>query len=482
MKHAITRIAQNRVKSGVKGKSNKGCMGWYDKHNNRTYDSPHCDPDITPHNHHIIGSGDTQRDFEELCIKHGIDPDKPCAQKNQVYAFDAIFAASGEHWIRDETTTHGWNQEQLDQFIDGVKAFIDKEFPDKCFSLEMHLDESSPHMHAMIAPITERLDKKTGEMKHVMSYNEVMGGSKFRMTELQDSYYECMKDQGFDRGVKGSKAKHVKPADYYAQKAKEEAEKLELSNKIDNKVNKVLKEEPKGLVNKALKSGEFTDKLKETIKEQADTIKALKSAPDAKIAKLESTNKSLSAQLVKVEHENRSLNNIFNLSKNNLLMRGYQKLEKAYKKIKEKVNSLEIDNKKVHELYDTYFNKWKESDAKVIALTDEVKQLNDKLSAGKSEEEKLLLAQIDAMKKHSEELEESTEVIRNLAKEVIDNYPDSHVKTDYEERYLNATQAHDNKYEEFLAVEDGEPEFDTSNAKQAAMAHHNIELNIKHEL
>ena len=56
----------------------------------------------------------------------------------------------------------------------------------------LHLDETTPHIHAMIIPIDER-----GKL----NARAFLGGTRDRMVELQTSYAEAVKSFGLERGI-----------------------------------------------------------------------------------------------------------------------------------------------------------------------------------------------------------------------------------------------------------------------------------------
>src|SRR5690554_1582129 len=252
MATAIMRLAGTKHKTTTGGKTGgSSSLGGYDKHNDRTYDSPHVDPTLTQYNQQIIGSGNTYQDFVDHCTERGINPNKPCRQKDQIYAFDAMFTASPDFWQHDQNSPHGWDQKQIDQFVSGVKDFLNQEFPGQCISLEVHLDETSPHIHAMLVPTIERTNKKTGEHEHVISYKDVLGGSKFQMSDMQNAYHDHVKHLGLERGVVGSKSKHQKPGQYYSQQAAQEEKALEAAREAAEQAKDTLNKAPSSLTQKA---------------------------------------------------------------------------------------------------------------------------------------------------------------------------------------------------------------------------------------
>lgn len=116
-----------------------------------------------------------------------------------------------------------------DLFKDWVKQnynFIAKEFGEEnMVRFSLHLDEKTPHIHAVTVPITD--DGR-------LSAKEVIGNSK-KMEERQDRYAEAMEKYGLERGMKKTGVKHENQHQYYKrlQKAYDKTEGIEdLTKKI----------------------------------------------------------------------------------------------------------------------------------------------------------------------------------------------------------------------------------------------------------
>lgn len=95
-------------------------------------------------------------------------------------------------------------------------------------SADLHLDETSPHIHATLVPIitTERKRKKQEEraikryrMKSAtrprLCADEVM--SRVKLKGYQDTYAEAMSKYGLKRGIEGSEARHVDTTQFYRE-------------------------------------------------------------------------------------------------------------------------------------------------------------------------------------------------------------------------------------------------------------------------
>ena len=84
--------------------------------------------------------------------------------------------------------------------------FIAKEFGEEnMVRFSLHLDEKTPHIHAVTVPITD--DGR-------LSAKEVIGNSK-KMEERQDRYAEAMEKYGLERGLKKTGVKHENQHEYY---------------------------------------------------------------------------------------------------------------------------------------------------------------------------------------------------------------------------------------------------------------------------
>jgi len=145
------------------------------------------------------------------------------------------------------------------RFDDYAKACIDffrKEMGFKnVVSAVAHFDETTPHLHISVVPIVEGQAKERPDTKKQhearngkdkRSYNKQKVTARLCAKEVftparaehwQTAFVEFLHERGFDfeRGLHGSKAKHVNPADYNAKMA----ELKELNDKKNDLSSKV---------------------------------------------------------------------------------------------------------------------------------------------------------------------------------------------------------------------------------------------------
>jgi hypothetical protein len=150
-----------------------------------------------------LGEGIKQR------IKEGYQG-KKAIRKDAVKAMSMVF--TGSHTEMKEI----FNSKQgATEWIKANMNFVKNEFGrENILRFTLHLDEKTPHIHAVVVPLT-----KDGRL----SAKEIMGNRE-QMSARQTRYAEQMKPFGLQRGVVGSKAIHNSEGWYLGQqKEKQEA-------------------------------------------------------------------------------------------------------------------------------------------------------------------------------------------------------------------------------------------------------------------
>lgn len=121
-------------------------------------------------------------------------------RSDSVKAVEYLMTASNEWWA---TAT----KEQKTGYLKRCRSWLEKKHGEGCVVAEwLHVDERSPHLHAIVVPLYE------GKLnaKHFL-------GGKARMRALQDDFAKvCGEPFGLSRGVAGSNADHVPVADWWA--------------------------------------------------------------------------------------------------------------------------------------------------------------------------------------------------------------------------------------------------------------------------
>ena len=171
-------------------------------HNSRSMSVFNADPNSK---HYLLaGSRKPLEAFDRLMAIHSIEP-----RKNAVLATELVVSFSPE--MIGKIPIKKWAEKNL--------AWVKNEFRDDAIlSAELHMDESTPHIHFLVAPIIKK--QVRGKLAVRLSAKDYFDGRE-KMQGLQDRYSEAMRTFGLTRGVKGSKAHHQKVKRFYSELSKD---------------------------------------------------------------------------------------------------------------------------------------------------------------------------------------------------------------------------------------------------------------------
>lgn len=121
-------------------------------------------------------------------------------RKDAVKAVEILCTASPEYFNGNEI------DERLTKFCKHAQGFIAEKFgKENIMTIDIHLDEKTPHIHFVIVPLTK--DKRLSA--------KIVCGNKKDYQKLQDDFSGKMKDLGLKRGIRGSNAKHIEMREFY---------------------------------------------------------------------------------------------------------------------------------------------------------------------------------------------------------------------------------------------------------------------------
>lgn len=125
---------------------------------------------------------------------------------NSVLAFEMLLSASPEHFRPDFPEQAGtWDAQRLEEWVESSTKWLKKKYGDRVISAVLHLDESTPHIHAVIVPVDE---------KNSLNCRSFLGGRQL-LRELQTDAWKAVEHLGLERGREWSGAKHTKIQEYY---------------------------------------------------------------------------------------------------------------------------------------------------------------------------------------------------------------------------------------------------------------------------
>ena len=347
MAYGICRCAKVSGASGGSG-------AYY--HNERKKDHSNTNPDIDfsesklNYSHGIYDSQLSYNERADKRISEGYTG-KRAVRKDAVKMVEFLFASS--------------DADSLDNHMGYLRAcynwLCDRYGKENVIADKVHLDEKTPHLHAVIVPLTA--DGR-------LSCKEVIGGPK-KLQEMQDDFFEKVsKHFGLERGEKADLQnpdreikKHVPQMKFKAQTiAKLDDEITDKEKKVDELERKAEYSNIK--VETLEHQVEFFNKLKDKAEEENEsTRESVKKAREelleiqGDISTLKSEKSKIEDSTADLKHEQKNLERkIYDLTEkkidlegeidfltqeNDTLMEKHIKLEDEYNKLSEEYNNLD---------------------------------------------------------------------------------------------------------------------------------------------
>ena len=199
----------------------KGADSGMSAHIERTIHPKNADSTRTHLNRELIQFPDGVTNRTQA-IQHRLDTAglKRKIASNQVRAIRILLTGTHEDMVQIE------KEGRLDEWCQDNIDWLRKTYgTDNVVSVVLHMDESTPHLHATVVPIvhTERQrKKKEQEVKRTyrkktpaprLCADDIM--SRANLKRYQNTYAEAMQKYGLQRGIEGSEAQHISTHEYY---------------------------------------------------------------------------------------------------------------------------------------------------------------------------------------------------------------------------------------------------------------------------
>lgn len=246
-------------------KIKSGAVGGIQSHNNREHE-PKTNPDVdmtrSEDNYDLISCDNYKRSIKEKLSN--------LVESSRAVRKDAVVVCNFIVTSDNETMNALGADRQREFFEDSVKWFSDRYGADRVLNATVHMDETTPHLHIGVMPITQdgRLSAK----------------AIFTKTEMKAIQTEFARDvgekYGLERGVEGSERTHLSEARFKEQKA------LEMANEhgaIAQELQ-IIAEDCKQELSEATRS-------LETVKQELSTMQDRKDALQGEIERLEAIDK-----------------------------------------------------------------------------------------------------------------------------------------------------------------------------------------------
>jgi hypothetical protein len=180
------------------------------QHNYRLQDTPNANPEWVALNEELLNHG--HRNYWQLANERIAELHLTRLRSDAVRAVELVLTGSPEGFRRDaagralDVRGTPWVQDNLN--------FVRERFgPKNVVSFTLHQDEVTPHIHAVVVPVTT-----DGRLSNRDVFSPVS------LRQLQTDYAKAMAPHGFERGIKYSTAIHEDVRRHYgAQQMSKEA-------------------------------------------------------------------------------------------------------------------------------------------------------------------------------------------------------------------------------------------------------------------
>lgn len=171
---------------------------WVGQHNAREMATPNADT-ASPKPIHEIGSGDARAD---LMAAH--DRFKPKRRADGVLGLEFVFTASPEAF---DAVSASRRVRLALAILGEARGYLEERYPHmgQIASLVLHLDERTPHVHAVVIPVHRRVDRRGGEREY---YRDDQGKRRWRVKDADARRPQWMLSADRDMGGKAQLAIH----------------------------------------------------------------------------------------------------------------------------------------------------------------------------------------------------------------------------------------------------------------------------------
>lgn len=171
----------------------QGAIASIGKHNERERETPNADYNITPENKTLVG------DDSLSYLEAWQDKTKDLKiRSNAVLALEVVLTYSPEAKIQQSQNFEAWQAKNI-QFLKDTFG------EDNILKAKLHIDETTPHIHAVIVPIDDK-----GKLNA-----RAFTGGREKLRDMQTSYAEYMQDFKLNRGIENSRAEHIPLKKFY---------------------------------------------------------------------------------------------------------------------------------------------------------------------------------------------------------------------------------------------------------------------------
>lgn len=195
MESKLTGVLYAVFRVGKKYKSLPDIKG-FQRHMQREQETPNADEGRTINNRILIGDEDVYK-----CLYNHIQGVK--MRKNGNLGTEILLTASQGYF-------KGITKDQKEAWVQANLNFIKEHFGESCIYAILHEDETTPHIHALIS--NKVIDKRGNT---IIANSRYFDGPEM-LRQWQDTYAAAMAEFNLSRGIRFSRATHVRIRQFYS--------------------------------------------------------------------------------------------------------------------------------------------------------------------------------------------------------------------------------------------------------------------------
>jgi hypothetical protein len=214
--HAIIRIKKHKKQS----------LGSVDSHNRRLTFTPNANPDGT----FIRMAGNENKSLSDVVCSHIENKGIKKHRKDAVVAVEVMLTASPEYFRPPESAISGkyglYDKDKLKRWVHSSVGFLSDKYGENLVDYVLHLDEATPHIHAIVVPALNKEKKLRRTDFEIFNNvpNKVVKVASLdaknmfdirALYDLQEQYPKALQHLGLTRGKNKSKALHSDVSNYY---------------------------------------------------------------------------------------------------------------------------------------------------------------------------------------------------------------------------------------------------------------------------
>lgn len=206
-------------------KLKKADLGVVQKHNEREEIPPHANKEQP--NFRSVGKGHSITNLVLDKIKESGASISSGKQNESTVAVEIVLSASPEFFRPGSPESWGvFDEKRTLDWANASANFLSDKYGKNLVALDLHLDEATPHIHAIVVPLEMSARKKRRTKKQIKNkepakviHKEVLNAAKQfnrqALIDLQTQAALAVKHLGIERGKRGSKAKHTTLKTFY---------------------------------------------------------------------------------------------------------------------------------------------------------------------------------------------------------------------------------------------------------------------------